>query len=104
MEPLTKASEEVKELTKQKIKHDAIMASLGETQDNIAERDFVLKDVEWQFEVRLQQYQYLEREKEQLFESFNQTIYELQQKTGLRNLVLERKLETIQESLETKDA
>ena len=64
----------------------------------------MLKDVEWQFEVRLQQYQYLEREKEQLFESFNQTIYELQQKTGLRNLVLERKLETIQESLETKDA
>ena len=80
------------------------MASLGETQDNIMERDSVLKDVEWQFEVRLQQYQYLEREKEQLFESFNQTIYELQQKTGLRNLVLERKLETIQESLETKDA
>jgi len=104
VEPLTKASEEVKVLTKQKIKHDAIMASLGETQDNIMERDSVLKDVEWQFEVRLQQYQYLEREKEQLFESFNQTIYELQQKTGLRNLVLERKLETIQESLETKDA
>ena len=42
------------------------------------ERDSVLKDVEWQFEVRLQQFQYLEREKEQLFESFNQTIYEIQ--------------------------
>jgi hypothetical protein len=40
------------------------MGSLGETQDNIMERDFVLKDVEWQYEVRLQQYQYLEREKE----------------------------------------
>ncbi len=77
VEPLTKASEEVKVLTRQKIKHDTIMGSLGETQDNIMERDFVLKDVEWQYEVRLQQYQYLEREKEQLFESFNQTVYEL---------------------------
>jgi growth arrest-specific protein 8 len=46
----------------------------------------------------------LEKEKEELFEQFNQTIYELQQKTGLRNLVLEKKLETIQEGLETKDA
>ncbi len=54
------------------------MATLGETQDNIMERDSVLKDVEWQYEVRLQQYQYLEREKEELFEQFNQTIYELQ--------------------------
>jgi chromosome segregation ATPase len=31
-------------------------------------------------------------------------VYELHQKTGLRNLVLEKKLETIQEGLETKDA
>ena len=31
-------------------------------------------------------------------------MYELHQKTGLRNLVLEKKLETIQEGLETKDA
>lgn len=47
MEPLTKASEEVKVLTKQKIKHDAIMGTLSDTQDNIMERDSVLKDVEW---------------------------------------------------------
>ncbi len=31
-------------------------------------------------------------------------MYELHQKTGIKNLVLEKKLETIQESLETKDA
>ena len=31
-------------------------------------------------------------------------MYEIHQKTGIRNLVLERKLETIQEGLETKDA
>jgi chromosome segregation ATPase len=31
-------------------------------------------------------------------------VYELHQKTGIKNLVLEKKLETIQESLETKDA
>ena len=31
VEPLTKASEEVKVLTKQRIKHDGIMSVLGET-------------------------------------------------------------------------
>ena len=60
--------------------------------------------MEWEYEVKLQQYQYLEAEKKQLFEEFHKIVYELHQKTGLRNLVLEKKLETIQESLETKDA
>ena len=39
-----------------------------------------------------------------MFDQFQQTVYEIHQKTGLRNLVLEKKLETIQEGLETKDA
>jgi hypothetical protein len=68
VDPLFKASEEVKELNKQKAKHDTIMEYLSETQKSIKERDLVLKDVEWQYEVRLQQFQYLEKEKQQLFE------------------------------------
>jgi len=54
--------------------------------------------------VRLQQYQYIEQEKKQLFEKFHAVVYDVHRKTGLRNLILEKKLETIQESLETKDA
>lgn len=52
----------------------------------------------------LQQYQYIEQEKKQLFERFHGVVYDVHRKTGLRNLILEKKLETIQESLETKDA
>ena len=44
------------------------MGALGETQSSIMESDSVLKEIEWQYEVRLQQFQYLEREKEELFE------------------------------------
>lgn len=54
VEPLQKASEEVKQLTIKKQKHDAIMESLKETQREIMEHDAVLKDIEWQYEVRLQ--------------------------------------------------
>lgn len=47
VEPLQKASEEVKILSKKKMKHDKIMGALGETQSQIMERDSVLKDIEW---------------------------------------------------------
>ena len=53
------------------------------------------QEVEWQYEVRLQQYQYIEQEKKQLFEKFHNIVYDVHRKTGLRNLILEKKLETI---------
>ena len=52
----------------------------------------------------MQQYQYLEKEKSQLFEEFHKVVYEVHQKTGLKNLILEKKLETIEEANEVKDA
>jgi hypothetical protein len=36
-----------------------------------------LKEIEWQYEVRLQQFQYLEREKAELFEQFQKHVYEI---------------------------
>lgn len=60
--------------------------------------------MEWQYEVRLQQFEYLKSEKQHLFDEFHRLVYEIHQKTGVRNLILEKKYETIQESLETKDA
>lgn len=68
MEPLQKATEELKQLTKKKLKHNTIMGSLEETQRGIMEQDGNHKEVEWQYEVRLQQFQYLEREKNELFD------------------------------------
>ena len=104
VKPLNEANEEVEKLKKQKIKHDNIMTQLTTTQQGIAEFQDKTKDIEWQYEVRLQQFQYLEREKKDLAEEFHRMVYEVHQKTGLRNLILEKKHETIQESLETKDA
>ena len=77
---------------------------LQECQEKIKDIVGGLGDMEWEYEVKLQQFQYLEREKKDLFDEFHRLVYELHQKTGLRNLILEKKLETINESLETKDA
>jgi len=61
-------------------------------------------DMEWEYEVKLQQMQYLEKEKQELYDEFHRLVYELHRKTGLRNLILEKKVETILEANETKDA
>jgi len=54
VEPLQKASEELKQLTKKKMKHNTIMGSLEETQRDIKnDQNAILKDIEWQYEVRL---------------------------------------------------
>ena len=80
------------------------MKELEKTQIDIALYDSNSKEIEWQYEVRLQQYQYLHKEKMRLFEEFHKLVYEIHQKTGLRNLILEKKHKTIQEALEVKDA
>ena len=102
--PLESIGKEVNKLLQEKIAHDEVKTNLIECQQKISETETTYKTLEWEYEVKLQQYQYLEAEKKQLFEEFHKIVYELHQKTGLRNLVLEKKLETIQESLETKDA
>jgi len=87
-----------------KKKDDVVKANLTETQESISHFDNTSKEIEWQLEVRLQQFEYLQKEKQELFDEFHRLVYEIHQKTGIRNLILEKKHETIQESLETKDA
>lgn len=80
------------------------MAELSECQKEIVLYDESTREIEWQYEVRLQQCEYLVKERTMLFDEFHRLTYEIHQKTGIRNLILEKKYETIQESLETKDA
>lgn len=47
VEPLQKASEEVKKLSEKKRIHDQIMEKLKDTQAQIMEHDAILKDIEW---------------------------------------------------------
>lgn len=80
------------------------MAVLGETQEQIGKHDDKSKDLQNQLEVRLQLYDYLEKERQELFDEFHETVYGIHQKTGLKNIILEKKHENIQEALEVKDA
>lgn len=55
--------------------------------------------MEYQYEVKMQDYKYKEREREKLFEVFNNTVYSIQQREGLTNLILEKKITAVTEEL-----
>merc|ERR1712054_301574 len=46
----------------------------------------------------------VEKERDELYEKFESTIYDVQQKSGFKNILLERKLQAINESLEKKES
>lgn len=48
-----------------------------DVQEKIAKYDAMGKEIEWQYEVRLQQYQYLIKEKQNLFEEFDRLVHEI---------------------------
>lgn len=95
VKPLEQVRKEIQSLQEQKVEYLKVKDKLANKQREIVEIEKQYKELEWQYEVKLQQYQYLEKEKEQLFEKFNKIVYDVHRKTGLRNLILEKKLETI---------
>lgn len=59
--------------------------------------------MEYEYEVKVQSIKYLRRETDHLSELFSRSVYDVQQKSGLNNLLLEKKLANIQHDLEIKD-
>ena len=103
IEPMKAANEEIQILEKVKEEYQKISAKLEKYKEQIQKYEADYKELEWEYEVKLQQYGYLEKEKE-TFDKFSQHIYEIHQKAGLKNLILEKQLETIEESIEIKEA
>ena len=52
-----------------------------------------LRDLTWEHEVLEQRFGAVEKERDELYEHFESTIYEVQQKSGFKNILLEKKLE-----------
>lgn len=58
----------------------------------------------WEHEVLEQRFAVVVRERDTLHQKFVSTIYDVQQKAGFKNLLLEKKLTAVNQSLEKKDA
>lgn len=62
-----------------------------------------LEEAEWQREVAEQRFVRIKSERDELEENFMAAILEVQQKANLKQLVLEKKLESLQETLQAKE-
>ena len=61
-----------------------------------------VKHLEWEREVLKQRFGDVEGERDDLYERFVKTIYDVQQKSGFKNIILEKKLAALGETLEKK--
>lgn len=88
MEPLKQLEIEIKKLQEDLKKQEAIVEEKNQIKANIDKEEAKIKDIEYQYEVKLQSFAFKEKERERLFGIFNDTVYSIHQKEGLNNLIL----------------
>ncbi|XP_041375322.1 dynein regulatory complex subunit 4-like [Gigantopelta aegis] len=103
-EPLQRAREEVEELRKQLANYNKDKETLRMTKARlrVMEKDF--KALKWEHEVLEQRFQKTEEERDELYSKFVKAIHEVQQKSSFKNLLLEKKLNALVDTLEKKEA
>merc|ERR1712178_360630 len=91
-EPLKKANEEVEELTKKMGNYEKDKLSLASTKRRLKHTLGDMKKLAWKHEVLEQRYEKCKVERNELYNNFVKAIHEVQQKSGFKNLLLEKKL------------
>ena len=103
-EPLKQALQDVQRLREELGEYNRDRATLSSTKARLLVVEDKLKGLRWEHEVLLQRYEMVHAERDELYQRFQRTIYDVQQKSGFRNLLLERKLEAVAGELERQDA
>merc|ERR1719161_807465 len=98
-EPLRKANQDVERLQEELRLYELDKKRLHEVKEKIRESETTLHRMEFQHEVLHQQLKQIQEERDNLYLKFQNSIYEVQQKSGLKNLILEKKLDTVEEAL-----
>jgi len=101
--PLEEATAQIEQLKKDLEHWKAVKLEKQELRKKISELENEYRTLEYEYEVGLQQFTYLDKEKDILFDKYEEVMYDIHQKSGLRNLILEKKKELIKERLEAKD-
>ncbi|NXL93309.1 DRC4 protein, partial [Alectura lathami] len=102
-EPLQQAQEQVSELQKKLARYDVDKEALVNTRARLRVTQKELKDLRWEHEVLEQRFSKVQAERDELYQKFTKAIKEVQQKTGFKNLLLERKLKALLDVLEKKE-
>eukprot|EP01137_Pigoraptor_chileana_P029764 Opistho-2@15380 len=103
-DPLNRALAEVDDLRRQLANYDKDKTSLQSAKARLKVHEEEFKALKWEHEVLVQRFAQVEKERDDLYDRFVTTVYDVQQKTGFKNLLLEKKLGALSEQLEKKEA
>ncbi|XP_074644893.1 dynein regulatory complex subunit 4-like [Tubulanus polymorphus] len=103
-EPLQKARDEVDELRKQLANYDKDKQSLASAKARLKVMDEDTRALQWEHEVLEQRFEKTQLERDELYRKYVKAIHEVQQKSNFKNLLLEKKLNALADTLEKKEA
>jgi septal ring factor EnvC (AmiA/AmiB activator) len=98
--PLAKNRALVQELQKDLAQYKQDKILLAAVQDALSQLEDRVKNTEWETEITLQKLVALREERDELSRRLRETVYNVQQKTGFKNLLLEKKLTAMSQDLE----
>ncbi|KAK3522709.1 hypothetical protein QTP86_030423 [Hemibagrus guttatus] len=101
---LLKATGDTSKLKKQLAKYKQQIPLLDSVKARLKVVEKELKDLKFENEVLEQLLSKVQQERDGLNQKFNEAILEVQQKSGFKNLLLERKLDALTDIVEKKDA
>ncbi|CAH1779599.1 unnamed protein product [Owenia fusiformis] len=104
IEPLQRAKEEVEELRRQLANYDKDKQSLSSCKARLRVMEEEYKALQWEHEVLEQRFEKTQNERDELYRKFVKAIHEVQQKSNFKNLLLEKKLTALADTLEKKEA
>lgn len=104
VEPLQKARSELEEQRKLLTNYEKDKQLLATTKARLRISEESLKDREFKYEVLEQRFKKIEEERNELYAKFVKAIHEVQQKSSFKNLLLEKKLGAVTDTLEKKEA
>ncbi|XP_055992037.1 dynein regulatory complex subunit 4 isoform X2 [Sorex fumeus] len=103
VEPLQRAREEMSEMQKRLATYQRDKQILFCTKARLKVTEKDLKGLQWEHEVLEQRFIKVQQERDDLYRKFTAAILEVQQKVGFKNLVLERKLQALNATVEKKE-
>lgn len=104
VEPLQKAQEQVQELQRQLFSYEKDKALLASTRARLKDLEQNHAKLEWEHEILTQRFDSTVKERDELYQKFVKAIHDVQQKSNLKNLLLEKKLSALGDTLEKKEA
>lgn len=102
--PLQKNKKLIEELKVDLLQYRADLFELKSVNEQLSLLTHQLKNVEWEAEVLEQKSSHLKEERDLMKDKLEKTIFQVQQKSGFKNLLLEKKITSLAQDLEKTSA